>query len=311
MKGYEQIFLAGTGRVAADCLAELVKHDPEAEYICVDEDKGGYMEKFCARGGIPYHCPGRAKARDFLMSIESRSLIVSVHNAYLFPAEVVAKKNLKIINLHIAFLPEYRGRNAPTWEIFNHEEFGGATWHVVNSRIDDGELIVQERVPVYEDDTAMKLMLRSWQAGIKLFRENAADFAAGTFRTRPYAYGNTRVYLSKELPNGGVLNPEWSFREAWAFLRSMDYKGTDIMPLPRVVFDGSEYEIVSYRREQEDESGGQRFVLEGDSLAVNLKGGKIVCVLRKIGLDKNEEACKIAQHSTAQHSTAQHTIVMS
>ena len=49
--------------------------------------------------------------------------------------------------------------NAATWAIFNRKEFAGVTWHLVKAKIDSGATLLQERVRIDEDDTAVKLML--------------------------------------------------------------------------------------------------------------------------------------------------------
>ena len=66
--------------------------------------------------------------------------------------------------------------NAATWAIFNRKEFAGVTWHLVKAKIDSGAILLQERGRIDEDDTAVKLMLKCFNAGSRLFRENLEVF---------------------------------------------------------------------------------------------------------------------------------------
>ena len=76
------------------------------------------VENQCRQMGIPYLRMPPKELRLFLSQQEAKILLLSAHNSYIFPKEIVEKENFTIINFHNAYLPNYRGRNAPTWEIF-------------------------------------------------------------------------------------------------------------------------------------------------------------------------------------------------
>ena len=240
--------MVGNGRIADDCLRVLAERKIPVIYIQVEEEKFGFTEKLCERLGIPFLHIGRAMMKSFLIDIQEEVLIFSVHNGYLFPKEVVDKKNLTILNMHIAPLPFYRGMNAPTWEIYDQQDFAGVTWHEVVASIDAGRIIDQRTFAIELDDTAMKVLQKSFQTGVELFKEHLDEFLDGSYRTRPPECEKTRLYLGKELPNDGYLDLSWDFEKAYAFLRSMDYSGSNIMPLPRLKSENKEYEILKYRK---------------------------------------------------------------
>lgn len=64
------------------------------------------------------------------------------------------------VNLHYSLLPDYRGVYPVNWAIINGEKKTGITYHFVNDRIDDGEIIMQVDAPIYLSDTARSLQLR-------------------------------------------------------------------------------------------------------------------------------------------------------
>ncbi len=54
----------------------------------------------------------------------------------------------KVINYHSSTLPLYRGLNATLWSIFFNEKYTGYTYHYVNSKIDNGKIIFQDKFKI-------------------------------------------------------------------------------------------------------------------------------------------------------------------
>ena len=63
----------------------------------------------------------------------------------------------KILNIHPALLPKYKGLNTHERVIFNNEKYSGCTVHIVNSKLDAGKIILQQRVKINKRDTAKTL----------------------------------------------------------------------------------------------------------------------------------------------------------
>lgn len=285
MKAYQKVYLIGNGRTADNCLKILHEHRNDVVYLAVEEEKFQFSEKFCERNGIEYLNIGRKGIKDFLLTIKEHTLIISAHNGYLFPAEVVKKSNLKIINMHIALLPLYRGRNAPTWEIFENQQYAGTTWHEVTAGIDDGGIIVQEKFEIEPDDTALQVLCKSFELGVKLFDENVDAFLNNSYNVR-YPDGKTKLYQKKDRPNGGFLDLAWPAERVYAFLRSMDYSGTDIMPLPQVIMNGDIFDIWKYKKIDVTTApitGGEGLNAENSVLEFKFMPGeeRLICWLRK------------------------------
>ncbi len=248
MSRFERIYLVGNGRIADDCLRILSERRLPVSYIEVYREAFSFTQKLCERLCIPFLCYDKKDMKPFLMRIEEETLIFSVHNSYIFPAEAIDKRNLTILNMHIAPLPLYRGMNAPTWEIYDQQECAGVTWHEVTADIDAGRIIDQKMFPIGPDDTAMKVLQASFYEGVELFERNLDAFLEKSYKTRTVDNENTRLYLNKDLPNDGYMDTEWDFHKTYAFLRSLDYSGANLMRLPRVRRGRKIYEIKKYRK---------------------------------------------------------------
>ncbi len=169
---YEKIFFIGTGSVAKKCLEILKSNGKYFTCLNVEREDFPIVKTTCKRLGVEYKTFKSEELQNFLTNQTEKILIISAHNSYIFPRSVTNKENLTIINFHNAYLPYYRGRNAPTWEIYNDEKFGGATWHIVDSGIDTGNIILQEKISISDDETALSLLKKSAEKGIAIFEEN-------------------------------------------------------------------------------------------------------------------------------------------
>ena len=66
----------------------------------------------------------------------------------------------RIINVHPSLLPSFKGVKAQ-WQAVDHGvKIAGCSTHFVNHEMDDGPIILQKSVPVFDDDTGETLANR-------------------------------------------------------------------------------------------------------------------------------------------------------
>jgi phosphoribosylglycinamide formyltransferase-1 len=66
----------------------------------------------------------------------------------------------RILNIHPSLLPAFRGLNAQRQALEHGVRITGATVHLVTSELDDGPIVVQAPVPVFDGDTEDTLSAR-------------------------------------------------------------------------------------------------------------------------------------------------------
>jgi len=66
----------------------------------------------------------------------------------------------KIINIHPSLLPAFPGLNAQRRALDYGVKFAGCTVHFVTPEVDSGPIILQDIIPVFDDDSEETLMLR-------------------------------------------------------------------------------------------------------------------------------------------------------
>jgi phosphoribosylglycinamide formyltransferase 1 len=97
------------------------------------------------------------------------------------PGFVTAWHN-RMVNIHPALLPSYKGLHTHERALADGVRIVGATVHVVRPQMDAGPIIAQVAVPVEEGDTAQSLGARVLCAEHVLYPHALALFASGAAR---------------------------------------------------------------------------------------------------------------------------------
>lgn len=66
----------------------------------------------------------------------------------------------RMINIHPSLLPKYKGLNTHARALEAGESEAGCSVHWVTEGVDEGDVILQARVPIFEDDTVDTLAAR-------------------------------------------------------------------------------------------------------------------------------------------------------
>ena len=74
--------------------------------------------------------------------------------------DILLISNKWIVNCHPGKIPYYRGVDCVRWSLLNGENIF-ITLHLVNEGIDTGNIIVQEEVPIFENDTIVTIEERA------------------------------------------------------------------------------------------------------------------------------------------------------
>lgn len=95
----------------------------------------------------------------------------------------------KMINIHPSLLPKYQGLNTHARVLAANEEEHGASVHYVVPELDNGPVILQQRIPVLPTDTPASLAERVHEVEHQIYPEAIRRIALGqvTFR-------NNQVY---------------------------------------------------------------------------------------------------------------------
>ena len=79
----------------------------------------------------------------------------------IFGKKILNLMKNKIINCHAGLLPFYRGRNVLNWALVNGEKYFGVTTHLINDKIDEGNIIKQIESKINKFDTYETLLKKA------------------------------------------------------------------------------------------------------------------------------------------------------
>jgi folate-dependent phosphoribosylglycinamide formyltransferase PurN len=117
-----------------------------------------------------------------------------IYGTNIIKESVFSLPRLGSINLHQGLAPFYRGSAPVFWELYNDEPEVGITVHRVAAKVDAGDIVLQETVPLRYDferyDFNFESFIEDFRAGIKekcaaLVAESVRQIADETANFRP------------------------------------------------------------------------------------------------------------------------------
>lgn len=116
------------------------------------------VKKYAVEKGLPILQPEKLKNPEFLKELQALEANLQVIVAFRMLPEVVwSMPAFGTINLHGSLLPQYRGAAPINWAIINGEKETGVTTFKLQQEIDTGNILLQEKILIGENDTAGEL----------------------------------------------------------------------------------------------------------------------------------------------------------
>lgn len=111
------------------------------------------VKQYARSLGLPILQPERLKDETFLEELRSYQADLQIVVAFRMLPEVVwSMPRLGTFNLHASLLPQYRGAAPINWAVMNGDTETGATTFMLQHAIDTGNIILQERIAIDEDE---------------------------------------------------------------------------------------------------------------------------------------------------------------
>ena len=192
-----KIIFMGTPDFAVPSLRALAgakKHEVALVVTQPDRPKGRSKSlqpsdvKCCALElGIPVYQPERVRTPDAIARLreENADIIVVAAFGQILPKELLEMPRYGCINLHGSLLPEYRGASPIQQAVIDGKKEAGNTVMQMAEGLDSGDILLQERVTLAEDETAGSLYARLSGMGGPLLLRALDEIEAGTITPVP------------------------------------------------------------------------------------------------------------------------------
>ena len=173
-----RIVYMGTPDFAVESLRALVEGGYNVVAVVTMPDKPagrGHQLQFSAvkqyalSVGLPILQPERLKDEVFLDELRSYNADLQIVVAFRMLPEVVWNMpRLGTFNLHASLLPQYRGAAPINWAVMNGDSETGATTFMLQHEIDTGNIILQERISIADDENVGSVHDRLMMMGANL-----------------------------------------------------------------------------------------------------------------------------------------------
>ena len=190
MKKDLRIVFMGTPDFAVPSLANLVDNGYNVVGVVTMPDKAigrhhdvlqsSPVKQYAVNHNIPVLQPERLKDEEFLTALSDLKADLQIVVAFrMLPQVVWGMPRLGTFNLHAALLPQYRGAAPINWAIINGDKETGITTFFLDEDIDTGRIILQERIPIGEEDCLEDIHDRMMMQGAKLVQKTVDLIADG------------------------------------------------------------------------------------------------------------------------------------
>ena len=185
-----RIVFMGTPDFAVPSLAKLVDNGYNVVGVVTMPDKAigrhhdvlqsSPVKQYAVAHNIPVLQPEKLKDEEFLTALSSLKADLQIVVAFrMLPQVVWGMPRLGTFNLHAALLPQYRGAAPINWAIINGDKETGITTFFLDEDIDTGRIILQERIPIGEEDCLEDIHDRMMVQGAELVKKTVDLIAEG------------------------------------------------------------------------------------------------------------------------------------
>lgn len=184
----------GTPDFAVGVLQHLVENDKNVVAVITAPDRpagrgrklqASAVKQYAESKEIPVLQPTNLKNEDFLSTLKSFEANLQIVVAFrMLPKVVWELPVYGTFNLHASLLPQYRGAAPINWAIIHQEKKTGVTTFFIDEKIDTGEIIFKEEVPITDRETAGSLHDKLMETGSQLVLKTVNAIAKGTATTK-------------------------------------------------------------------------------------------------------------------------------
>ena len=139
------------------------------------------VKKYAVEQHLQILQPTNLKDTGFLEELKSLEANLHIVVAFrMLPKLVWSMPKHGTFNLHASLLPNYRGAAPINWALINGETETGVSTFFIDDKIDTGEIILQEKTDIAENDTAGTLHDKLMLLGADLVLKTVAQIENGS-----------------------------------------------------------------------------------------------------------------------------------
>jgi methionyl-tRNA formyltransferase len=215
----------------------LAHHEIVAVYTQPDKAVGRGLEfkptpvkKRALELGLPVFQPEKLSPVEELERFKSfrPDVVVVVAYGKILKQSWLDVPRLGFVNIHSSLLPRWRGAAPIQWAILGGDSESGVTTMRLVEKLDAGDILLQSKTPISQDDTAGSLHDRLSQMGAELIVPTLNGLASGEIRGK--AQDESQVTYASKL----TKEMEWLDPSKSAHQLGLNVRGLSPWPGPSV-----------------------------------------------------------------------------
>lgn len=174
-----RLIFMGTPAFALSSLEALLAAGEEVAAVVTQPDKPrgrgqkvspSPVKELAQAWHLPVLQPRSLKDPDFMAALRAYEpeLMIVVAYGRILTHEVLALPKVGFLNVHASLLPRYRGPAPINWALIRGDRETGVTIQWVKYEVDTGEVFLQERLPILDEDNAGSLTAKLADRGAVL-----------------------------------------------------------------------------------------------------------------------------------------------
>lgn len=188
-----RIVFMGTPDFAVPSLRILVQNGYKVVGVVTATDKYGGrgkkqllespVKKYAVEQGIPVLQPKNLKSPEFQEELRGLNANLQVVVAFrMLPEAVWDLPEYGTFNLHGSLLPRYRGAAPINWAVINGDAETGVTTFFIRHKIDTGDVLFQEKMPIGPNETAGAVHDRMMLLGAETVLKTVKAIESGDYQ---------------------------------------------------------------------------------------------------------------------------------
>src|SRR5579862_1439532 len=148
---------------------------------------GGAVHRQLAARGIPVRDVPDANAPAFLDDLRRLGVdvIVSLNTPQKLKTPLLTLPRHGCLNVHFGMLPRYRGILPIFYALMNGDPSFGVTVHLMDEKLDNGDIVAQQAVPIAPGDNLDTLYPKGFAAASALLEQALRAIELGTVELKP------------------------------------------------------------------------------------------------------------------------------
>ncbi len=185
----------GTPDFAVPTLQKLVENKYSVVAVITAPDKpagrglkltASPVKEYAVSQGIPVLQPTNLKSEAFIEELRSYQANLQIIVAFRMLPEVVwSMPSLGTFNIHASLLPDYRGAAPINWALINGEKETGVTSFFLRHQIDTGDILLQEKISIEDEDDFGSLYNKLKYLGADLALKTVKAIESGNVQPQP------------------------------------------------------------------------------------------------------------------------------